>query len=195
MSDDLFVKTASAGAYYIVVNQIKEHYLAAEHLLEGDLGRPGFRFWMVGQILDACAKVVENATDRLKRERKIRKKDNEDLPEFRRRVCREAGLVLGPKAEAQLEVLRKHWNAHKHSGDGKKWVEFTDLRTPQFTVESFEFTTAFLAGCYQLFERPERPEWLRKAELHHDAIAISPLTDEELEQLLVKWEISVRDSK
>lgn len=195
MSDDLFVKTGSCRASYIVVNQIKEHYLAAEDMLEGDIGRSGFRFWMVGQILDACAKVVENATDRLRGERKIKQKKKEGLPEFRLRVCREAGLVLGPKAEAQLEVLRRHWNAHKHSGDSKEWVEFTNQRTPQFTIESFEFTTAFLAGCYRIFDRPERPDWLRKAELHQDIIAVSPLTDEELEQILATWEISVRDSK
>ncbi len=190
MSDEPFVVTGSAVCTFIVVNQMKEHYLAAVNLLAGGLDRPGFRFWMVGQVLDACSKTIENAIDRLRRERRIARKKREKLPEFRMRVCREAGLVIGAKAQTRLEALRHHWNAHKHSGDGEEWKEFTNLRTPSFTIDSFHLTTALLAACYQLFDNPEQPDWLRQAKIQDGEIVVSPLTADELGQLLATWEIS-----
>ena len=191
MTEEPFIRLGSVDAFYIVVNQIKEHYLAATNLLAGDLDRPGFRFWMVGQVLDACSKTIENAIDRLRRERRIVQRKKESLPEFRMRVCREAGLEIGKKAHSRLEDLRKHWNAHKHSGDGKEWKEYTNLRTTSFTIDSFHFTTAFLAACYRLFSNPEQPDWLRQAEILDGEIVPSPLSAAELDQLLTAWEITI----
>ena len=191
MSDKPFVVTGSAAGTFIVVNQIKEHYLAAVNLQAGDLDRTGFKFWMVGQALDACSKTIENAIDRLRRQRRITRGKKEKLPEFRMRVCREACLVIGMKADSLLETLRDHWNAHKHSADSVEWKEFTNLRTPSLTIDSFHLTTAFLAACYQLFDNPERPDWLRQAKAQDGEIVVSPLTIAEIDHLLATWEISI----
>ena len=107
------------------------------------------------------------------------------------RVCREVGLVVGTKADSLLETLRDHWNTHKHSADGKEWNEFTNLRTPSFTINSFHLTTAFLAACYQLFDNPEQPDWLRQAKIQDCEIVVSPLTIGEIDQLFATWEISI----
>ena len=177
---------------FIVVNQIKEHYLTARNLLAGRLDRCEFRFWMVGQILDACSKAIENSIDRLRRQRRIIRHKKEALPDFRMRVCGEAGLGIGSRAHTGLETLRDHWNAHKHSGDGDEWKEFTNLRTPRFTIDSFHLTTAFLAACYRLFDRPEEPDWLRQADIRDGEITLSQPTAAEIAHLLAEWEITIR---
>ena len=192
MNDDYFDEVlGSAVGSFIVVNQIKEHYLAASNLLAGRLDRSGFRFWMVGQILDACSKATENALDRLGRERGISRREKEKTPAFHLRICAEVGLHLGSRARTRWKGLVDHWNAHKHSGDGEEWKKFTNLRTEKFTLESFEFTTAFLAACYQLFKRSEEPAWLRHVELRDGEIILLSISPSMIRRLLEEWEITV----
>lgn len=191
MSDEPFVVTGSAVVSFIVVNQIKEHYLAASELLAGKLNREGMRFWILGQVLDACSKAIENAVDRVSKERKVHQHDREKVKDFRLRVCQETGLSFGPKALAQLKTLTDHWNKHKHSGKGKDWTETANLRTFNYVVDCYHLTTAVVAACYRLFNRPEEPEWLRRAEIQQGEIVLHTLSSAELEQLMANWDIAV----
>ncbi len=190
MSDEPFQVLGSADATFVVVNQIKEHYLAASGLLAGGLDRPNFRFWISGQVLDACSKAIENTTDRLRREKNIARQNKEKMGKFRLRVCREAGLGIGTKALTHLKTLTDHWNAHKHSGDGEAWKENMNLRSPTFTIDSFNLTTAIVAGYHRLVDKPEGPEWLRRAEIRLGEIVLSPVTSAQIDELLTRWGIT-----
>jgi len=191
MSDDSSHVFGSMDAYFIVVNKIKVHYLAARSLLEGDLNRPEARFWIFSKVLDACSECIENLVDRLARERGIKPRDGERKGEFQTRVCAEAGLTIGHKTLAHLKDLMAFWNEHKHSGDGEAWRRGANRSTARFAIDSFHITTALVAAYYRLLGKREQPEWIRRAEVEKGIIALLPLEGAEIDRLLADWEIAL----
>ena len=191
MGGDPFEFLGSMDAHFIVVNQIKAHYLAARSLLEGDLNRPEARFWIFSKVLDACSECIENLVDRLARERGIKLRDGERKGEFQTRVCAEAGLTIGHKTLAHLKALMAFWNEHKHSGDSEAWKRGANRSTAPFTIDSFHITTALVAAYYRLVAKTEQPDWIRRAEVHEGVIALVPLDRTGIDRLLADWGIAI----
>ena len=195
MSDDPYQPLGSMDAFFIVVNQIKAHYLAAGSLLAGRLNRPEARFWVFPKVLDSCSECIENIVDRVGLQRGIARRDHEENREYRKRVCHEAGLVVGRRALVHLKTLTDIWNDNKHSGDGEAWKRTVNRSTPGFTMDSFDLTTAFVVVYYRWLGRGEQPDWVRRAGIQDGEVILSPLTTREVDDLLSAWGVSLSNGE
>lgn len=195
MSDDPYQPLGSMDGFFIVVNQIKAHYLAAGSLLAGRLNRPEARFWVFPKVLDSCSECIENIVDRVALQRGIERRDHEEKRKYRKRVCKEAGLVIGRRALAHLKTLTDIWNDNKHSGDGEAWKRTVNRSTLGFTMDSFDLTTAFVVAYYRWLGSGEQPVWVRRADIQDGEVLLSPLTACEMDNLLSAWGVSLSNGE